>query len=165
MKNETIMPKTIYPSKEELEKLGFIFFESDNEDLYNVILPENWTVEEDVYFKSRGTDMDKSWNIYDEYDNLRGDSCYLPTLNYLNSYVSLKTFYFINTFIERGVYEVVFMNRNGEIIYHSEMGDKEDYEKLKKEVELFAETNYKDWRNIQAYWPKTKKKRSSNIRY
>lgn len=156
--NTMIMPKRILPSKEEIEKLGFVFLESEDENLYNVIIPEGWKVEEDKTYDNRGTEKDKSWNIYDEYGNLRGTSTYLPTLQYYDDIVQFYKYYYMIIYIERGTYEVAFQNQDGEIIYTSKMGNKEDVEELKKEVELFAEEKYKDWKSIDSYWPKEKKK-------
>lgn len=158
MNNIMIMPKTIYPSKEEVEKLGFIFLESENKELYNVILPEGWVMEEDKYF-SRGTEEDKIWKIYDEYGNLRGKSSYLPTLKYFDSDAYFLTYYSINKGNDRGTYYVWFGSVDEKILYEAGPGSKEDLERLIEEVILFAETNYKGWNNIGAYWPKEQNKK------
>ena len=152
-----IMPKKINPSKEEVEKLGFVFLENTNEELYNVILPKGWIAIEDEH-NHRGTEKDKSWNIYDEYGNLRGNASYLPTLKHFEDIAYFYSYYYMTIYIERGIYEVAFVNQDGETIYISKSGYKENLKELEKEVELFAETNYKDWKNIGAYWPKQKKK-------
>ena len=156
----TMMAKKMNPSKEVWEKLGFSFSEIPNDDtLCQATLPDGWTI--------KPTDH-AMWNeIFDSNNAKRGAMFYKSSFYdrdahmYLESRYKICTKYLDDNYESREVYfgneqEVLFIA--GQIIIpekatrQERIDAYEKEEKLRKIAEQFANENYPDWENVQAYW-------------
>lgn len=160
-----MMAKKMEPSIEYWEKLGFKFEDIPGDDvLYSATLPEGWSL--------KATDH-SMWNeIFDEKGLKRGSMFYKASFYDRKAHMYLSPRYSIHTdYIGNGgsTREIYFGNEQEKLfvagtVHISENASEEEIlakydeqDKLEKLARQYAEENYPDYNNVNAYWETGKK--------
>ena len=156
--SNNLMARNMRPCKEEWEKLGFVFTDIPGDDeLYEAKLPEGWSTVPSEYPKKN--------NILDENKNIRGSIFY--NISYYGIIAEMQLYRRYNIVVEHdnNLIEVYFGNKEEKLFVagqirnsdysHDNDGNKayfKEEDRLKKLAEDFANENYPDWKNFNAYW-------------
>lgn len=160
----TMLAKRMDPSKEEWEQLGFIFEEIPGDNmLFKAKLPEGWSI--------KSTNHPLWSEIFDENNSLRGSMFYKAVSYDRDAHMNLKTRYricYVHSEEDKSFLEVYFGNEEeklfvaGKVKSPTESDDYDTYyakrDELTKIAMKYADENYPNWRSVQAYWKKNKKK-------
>lgn len=166
------MAKSMRPEKEIWEQLGFKFSEIEDDDiLYDATLPEGWSMQ--------ATEHAMWINILDPNGRIRGKMFYKAAFYDRRADMSLNCRYDIYTehvdkdYSTRIVYfgnpeEKLFVA--GQIKRRNSTGE-EGLKAYREEQELreiatkWANENYPDWKNVNAYWDLPTKKESKTKKH
>lgn len=161
------MAKDMHPDKEIWEQIGFTFTEINHDDiLYSTTLPEGWKME---------TKENSPWiNIIDDLGNTRGSMYYQASLYERKSHMNLFCKYKVYGGYLNGDYSkrIIMFGNDEETLFiagqiTSIPGDiKENIERMRKEemqlkeiARTWANENYPNWQNVDAYWHPRKKEK------
>lgn len=162
-----LLAKEMIPSKEEWEKLGFIFTEIPEDNiLINAILPNGW--------KIKATEH-SMWNdIIDENDKIRGKMFYKASFYDRRAHMNLEQRYKVSSeyIDDDSTNEIIYFGAPKEKLFIAgqinwpkdinELNEEEYFNILTKREELiilaeeFGNQNYPDWQSVHAYWENNK---------
>ncbi len=154
------LAKNMRPNKEEWEKLGFMFFETEDSVLYNAKLPEGWSIQKTEH---------SMWNdIVDDQGRLRATMFYKGSFYDRNAHMRLENRYGVRSEYIDNMEEIYFGSKNEKLFVAGVLDENEnkaleesrtrwDREReLVKLAEEFGKENYPDYENPLAYWDETK---------
>ena len=147
------LPKTMNPSKEAFEGLGFSFEDIDGDDvLCKATLPDGW--------KLKG-DGGGYWTyLIDEKGRQRGSYFYKGAFYDRSGHMNLSqrfhaTYDPADPEKWEGPYTVSVKDADGTIIFTAGKCDKtysDEYEELMKQAKDYLRTNYPEWEDSTKYW-------------
>lgn len=150
--SNVIVPKDMYPNKEEWEQLGFVFSDITEDDWYTeelwykATLPEGWNIVKGKVFNER--------EIRDE-NGLKRVIIYEDPI-YLHMAFSSRYNVCEEYDFDAHVKEVYFGNDKEKLFVGQIAGSDPEYDtkvaELKKMAKQFGDENYPDWEDIYAYW-------------
>lgn len=160
----TKMAKSMYPDQCVWESLGFEFKGISPDDItYETTLPTGWRLQHGKY---------SSWiNIIDEFDNIRGKMFYKTSNCEKKAHMNLYRKYKISAAYLNGDYftRTIFFGNDEEVLFvagqitgmlsTNEETIKKAHEEEERLIAIainWANENYPNWQNVDAYWnPKT----------
>lgn len=165
-----LLARNMHPSKEEYEKLGFKFYDIPGDDvLYKATLPTGWTL--------KATNNSMHINIVDNNGLTRGAMFYKSSFYDRKASMNLICRFKITDNYHRGSesFEIWFGNEQEKLfvagqVHSNVTASREErernfalIEKLEAQAKEFADINYPDWKNVNAYWDLNKKLDKENI--
>lgn len=160
----TVMAKSMRPSQEEWEKLGFVFLDVPGDDiLYYATMPEGWSM--------RRTEHPLWTEIIDKNENVRGSMFYKSKPYERESRMSLRARYRVFSRYLGENYstkeicfgnsdEILFVAGSYQVKRGSTREEREalllEDERLKALAEQFGNDNYPGWQEIDSYWENDK---------
>lgn len=149
--SSNMLPRDMQPSMDVYEALGFTFEDVGDDVLYQVSLPEGWTLKSDGGYWT---------DLLDEKGRKRGSYFYKGAFWDRNGHMFLVTRYYITyEHIEKNNWQspikLYAMDRGGAILFDAGQCDDfytPEYKELERKAELFLDTNYPEWKDVSKYW-------------